>query len=129
MADRPEGFRPENAIGYMHLLPLSEIIASVLGVENLGSRKVWSIYNSLVARFGNEYNVLIDAGFEQLCEVAPLRVAEAIVRVRDGRVKVVPGYDGVYGQIIFFEEEGEKVEGERKFVGQAVAQKSLTDFM
>ena len=129
LADRPEGFRPENAIGYMHLLPLSEIIASVLGVENLGSRKVWSIYNSLIARFGNEYNVLIDAGFEQLCEVASPRVAEAIVRVRDGRVKVVPGYDGVYGQIIFFEEEGEKVEVEKKFVGQAVAQKSLTDFM
>ena len=111
------------------MLPLSEIIASVLGVENLGSQKVWSIYNSLIARFGNEYSVLIDAGFEELCEVAPPRVAEAIVRVRDGRVKVVPGYDGVYGQIIFFEEEGEKVEVEKKFVGQAVAQRSLTDFI
>ena len=44
-------------------------------------------------------------------------------------MKVVPGYDGVYGQIIFFEEEGEKVEVEKKFVGQAVAQRSLTDFM
>ena len=127
LADRPEGFRPENAIGYMHLLPLSEVIASVLGVENLSSQKVWEIYNSLTARFGNEYSVLIDASFEQLCEVAPPRVAEAIVRVRNGRVKVVPGYDGVYGQIIFF--EGEKVEVEKKFFGQAVAQRSLTDFM
>jgi len=98
-------------------------------VENLGSQKVWSIYNSLIARFGNEYNVLIDASFEQLCEVAPPKVAEAIVRVRDGQVKVVPGYDGVYGQIIFFEEKEEKVRVEKKFVGQAVAQKSLTDFM
>ena len=112
----------------MHLLPLSEIIASVLGVENLGSRKVWSIYNSLIARFGNEYNVLIDASFEQLCEVAPPRVAEAIVRVRDGRVKVVPGYDGVYGQIVFFEDERIE-EKEEKFVRQTVAQRSLTDFM
>ena len=44
-------------------------------------------------------------------------------------MKGVPGYDGVYGQIIFFEEEEEKVEVKKKFVGQTVAQRSLTDFM
>jgi uncharacterized protein (TIGR00375 family) len=33
LADRPAGFKPENAIGYVHLLPLSEIIATTLGVD------------------------------------------------------------------------------------------------
>ena len=123
LADRPEGFKPENAIGFMHLLPLSEIIASVLGYESPSVRKVWEVYNSLITRFGNEYSVLIDASFEELCKVVDPKIAEAIVRVRDGRVKVIPGYDGVYGQIIFFEEKGKEDEKPK------VPQRSLTDFM
>ena len=123
LADRPEGFKPENAIGFMHLLPLSEIIASVLGYESPNVRKVWEVYNSLIARFGNEYSVLIDASFEELCKVVQPKIAEAVVRVREGQVKVVPGYDGVYGQIIFFEEERRAEEKPK------VPQKSLVDFM
>ena len=125
LADRPEGFRPENAIDYMHLLPLSEIIASVLGIENLSVQKIWKLYNPLIAHFGNEYAVLIDAPYEELSKVVNPKIAEAIVRVREGKVKVIPGYDGVYGQIIFFEEE---TKAEKELV-KPVSQKSLVDFM
>jgi uncharacterized protein (TIGR00375 family) len=104
LADRPSGFKPEGSSGYMHLLPLSEVISAVLGVNYPGTRRVWNIYNSLISRFGDEYTVLIDASFEDIAETVGPRIAEAVIRVRKGRVKVIPGYDGVYGQIVIFPE-------------------------
>ncbi len=105
LADRPPGFRPEGAISYVHLLPLHEIIASVLGIDSLSASKVWSIYNSLISKFGNEFHVLLDVKGRELSEVVGPRIAEAILRVRKGKVKVIPGYDGVYGEIMIFEKK------------------------
>ena len=122
LADRPMGFRPEGAIGYMHLLPLSEIIATVLGATYPGTQRVWSVYNPLVARFGDEYTVLIDAPKQEMSKVVDPKIAEAIIRVREGKVRVTPGYDGIYGQLVIFE-EGEEEPLER------VKQRSITNFM
>ena len=123
LADRPAGFKPQGVIGYIHLLPLSEIIATVLGVGSLYTRTVWSVYNRLVERFGDEYSVLVDTSKEALSGVVDDKIAEAIVRVREGRVTVVPGYDGVYGRLVIFEEDTEKSVSER------VQQLNLTDFV
>lgn len=124
LADRPAGFKPQNAIGFIRLLPLSEIIATVLSVSSLSTRKVWSNYNHLVERFGNEYAVLIGVSKDALSEVVDEEIAEAIVRVREGRVRVVPGYDGVYGKLVL---------SEGNFAGEIfperVQQLNITDFM
>jgi len=125
LADRPDGFKPEEAIGYMHLLPLSEIIATVLGVNYPGAKKVWNIYNPLITRFGDEYTVLIDATIEEMSRIVDPRIAEAIVRVREEKTKVTPGYDGVYGQLVIFEERGEK----GKVMPERLKQRSIADFM
>jgi len=100
LADRPASFRPNNAPGFMRLLPLSEIIATVLDVNSPSTQAVWKIYNSLIDKFGDEYTVLIDAPKDALTEVAEAPVADAILRVREGSVSVVPGYDGVYGKLV-----------------------------
>ena len=99
LADRPEGYVPTNAIGYRHLLPLSEIIALVSGDVNPGSTKVWDKYNMLVGKFGSEYSVMLDAPEGQLRSVVGPEVSGAILRVRNDDIYVEPGYDGVYGKL------------------------------
>jgi uncharacterized protein (TIGR00375 family) len=99
LADRPANFRPENVPGFMRLLPLSEIIATVLGVDSPSTQAVWKIYNLLVGRFGDEYTVLIDASKDALAEVVEAPIADAVLKVRTGSAHVVPGYDGVYGKL------------------------------
>ena len=122
LADRPADFQPENPIGYKRLLPLSEIIKAVLGVSYPGAKKVWSIYNPLIAKFGDEYTVLMGASMEEMADVVDSRIADAIVRVREEKARVIPGYDGVYGQLAIFEEKQDVIQQKPK-------QKSMADFM
>jgi len=124
LADRPEGFEPHDVIDFRRLLPLSEIIATVLGVDSPSTQQVWRIYNLLIEKFGDEYSVLLDASREALGTVVDEAIAEAIVRVREGLVKVVPGYDGVYGRLIIFGEQNIE-----KSLLPKVQQLNLTDFI
>jgi len=123
LADRPADFKPVNAIGFMHLLPLSEIIAAVLGASSPFTRKVWGIYNELIEKFSSEYAVMMDASKNALAKVVDEKISEAIVRVREGKAKVIPGYDGVYGKLVIFKENSEG----RPIPGR-VQQLNLTDF-
>ncbi|NWG11586.1 DNA helicase UvrD [Candidatus Bathyarchaeota archaeon] len=124
LADRPANFKSDGAIGFMHLLPLSEIIATVLNVDSPSSQNVWSIYNLLIEKFGNEYTVFIDASEDTLRRAVDEKIAQAIIRVRERRVKVMPGYDGVYGQIKIFDESHTE-----KAPSQRVQQMNLADFI
>ena len=123
LADRPEGFKPGNVPGFMRLLPLSEIIATVLGAGSPSTQAVWKIYNLLIGRFGDEYAVLMDASKEAIAEVVDFAIADAVLRVRAGSVRVVPGYDGVYGKLDL-NAVGSAEEGRRG----SVRQLNLADF-
>jgi PHP family Zn ribbon phosphoesterase len=93
-----------------------------LDVSYQGAQKVWSIYNPLVKKFGDEYTVLIDAPKEEMSKIVDSRIAEAVVRVREEKARVIPGYDGVYGQLVIFEEKQDVTQ-------QKPSQKSIADFM
>jgi len=107
LADRPDGFKPENAIPFKSLVPLAEVIANVLGVT-VSTKAVEIEYKKLINKFGNELTILIDTPQKDLEEVVSSEIAEGICRVREGRVMLEPGYDGVYGKIRIFDEK-EKV--------------------
>jgi uncharacterized protein (TIGR00375 family) len=108
LADRKEGFVPKNAVPFESLVPLKEILAEALG-KSQSSVAVESQYYSMIKRFGNEFAAL-HASQEEIEKAAGKRVAEAIRRVEEGRVKKVAGYDGQYGKIIIFWEKGSQGE-------------------
>jgi len=122
LADRPEGFMPNGAIPYRHLLPLYEIISFSLGVNQLYSKKVLSVQDKLIKKFGNELNVLLNVPYGDLVEVVNEKIATAIIKVRNGEVKFIPGYDGVYGKPVFYDKRIEKSIKPKKF------QTTLFDF-
>jgi PHP family Zn ribbon phosphoesterase len=46
----------------------------------------------------------LDATPDELASFVPSNILEGIVRMRQGKVSIVPGHDGVYGKIDLFPE-------------------------
>jgi len=105
LAKKEEGYVPKNAKKYYTLLPLHELISFYIH-SPLSSQKVWKIYNSLIEHFGNEFNVLLRVTKEQLLgKKIDERLIELILKNREGRIKIKPGYDGEYGVPVLDEEQ------------------------
>lgn len=90
---------------YYTLLPLHELIAFDKG-STLSSKKTWETYNKIIEKFGNELNVLLNVPKDELIRELKddLKLVQLILENRQGKIKVKPGYDGKYGELV----EGEK---------------------
>lgn len=119
LADRKFGFRPENAVPFQHIVPLITVISKALKKTEL-SPAVAEEYSKLIRYFGNEFAVF-EAPSEQVRLATSHQVAEAIIRVKEGRIRWIPGYDGVFGELILDDTTPAKGTVDKK-------QKSLGDF-
>ncbi|MDD5192793.1 MAG: endonuclease Q family protein [Candidatus Nanoarchaeia archaeon] len=106
LADNPLGFMPQNAKPYYKILPLHELIA-LAKASTLASKKTWQVYNSLIEKFGNEFNILLFVDKTELAKFLPndALLVELIIKNRIGNIKVKPGYDGVYGEALMPEKQ------------------------
>ncbi len=104
LADRPLGGKPERIIPFKRLVPLDEIIAESFDMGT-SSKKVHAEYLKLTNRFDTELVVLLDASRRDLEHTTSPDVVEGIIRVREGRVRIHPGYDGEYGTVHIFDDD------------------------
>ncbi len=91
-----------NARPFRQLVPLRELIATALSA-GVNSKKVASLYTTLTGQFESELAVLTIAPETDIAAVAGAgagnKIAASIVAVREGRVDVEPGFDGVFGNV------------------------------
>ena len=122
-----DGTPPEHRPPYMHLIPLAEIIG--LAVQKSASSKtVTGIWESLLAEFGTEVNVLVDAAMDELQAAnRDARVVDAISAFRAGKISIIPGGGGKYG-VIALSPEGREDAEEEEHEREQKGQRSLFDF-
>ncbi|MBU1975268.1 MAG: endonuclease Q family protein [Nanoarchaeota archaeon] len=96
LADRPEGFVPEGAGKFFKLLPLSEIISTVLN-KGIMTKEVWKNYYEILKAGKDEMDILLNVDGDKLLGVTNPQMVDAILKNRLGKIEVKPGYDGEYG--------------------------------
>ncbi len=103
LANRPAGGQPGRVVPYINLIPLEEIIADAFNM-GVGTKRVEAEYQELLNKFGQEFKILMELPKEELLKAGKPEVAEAIMRVRERKVKIEPGYDGEYGKIQIYDD-------------------------
>ena len=118
LADRPpstglsagNGFILKNSYPYIKLVELDKIIAEALDIKSRSSKKVQAEYQKMIENFGPELFILMDLSLEKMKDKVYPEIIEGIKRVREGRLKIKPGFDGQYGEVKIFSET-EKLQG------------------
>jgi DNA helicase II / ATP-dependent DNA helicase PcrA len=106
LADRDRSVFQPGSPRVHSLIPLQEIVAELLDC-GATSKKAIEGYARLINLFGSEFALLLDVPVEEIRAKGSALLAEAIERVRIGRVIRQPGYDGEFGVITVFS-EGER---------------------
>ena len=90
------GGKPGKRPPYLHIIPLGQIIQTVMGVSSPHTRKCRSIYECFISTFGNEIEVLINAPIPEIRTIHA-ETSDAIEALRSGHVTLHPGGGGKYG--------------------------------
>ena len=117
LADYETPVHPAHRPPYLHIIPLAEIVALALGYKSAIAAPVQKCWSELI-QGRTEIDVLMEADLAELS--ADPRVLEAIEMFRQGRVEVLPGGGGKYGEV--------RMAGGAAGKKEKKEQKSLFDF-
>lgn len=104
LADRKEiDITPPPTAGKVFsFVPLQEILAEIMQI-GASSKSVTYAYENLIQKLGPELSILKDVSIDDISKVYSPILAEAILRLREGKVIKKAGFDGEYGAIKLFE--------------------------
>jgi DNA helicase II / ATP-dependent DNA helicase PcrA len=103
LADKPALYHHDSGKIVEYIIPLAEMIAETVGVKSVSSRRVVQTYDHMIAKLGNEFDILRSIPVDQIRDAEFHAMALAIERLRAREVLLDPGYDGVFGTIKVFE--------------------------
>ncbi|MEM2667139.1 MAG: endonuclease Q family protein [Candidatus Methanomethylicaceae archaeon] len=107
LADRTENELPENRQKFIRLLPLNDLIATLINKDSL-SNEVQRMYFGIIEKFSNELKVLLEVPKEDLEKICGKELTKLILMNRENKITIIPGYDGLYGKIKLQEVEIKK---------------------
>lgn len=130
LANRPLGYKPENAKPFRSLIPISELLAQFHG-KAVATKKVWEEYRKLVTDKQSEYDILLKMPIDEIAKATSNEFAEIMERNRAGKIKVKGGYDGVYGVPMLDEKAEQKYQEEQQSImaGMKKKQTGLQEFL
>jgi len=89
---------------FVSLVPLLEVL---LEINNGSPTKAQKEYERLTANFATEFDILLRKPYQEIESFAGEKLRQAIETVRERKVFVDPGYDGVFGQVKIFQKTNE----------------------
>ncbi len=106
LADRDPDTVANHKIPYRSIVPLVEVLAEAFGVSSSASKKVVAEYLRLTDRVANEFALLLETPLEAIAkEATSPKVVEAIRRMREAKLHITPGYDGIFGTVKIFDDK------------------------
>ncbi len=84
---------------FVSLIPLLEILTEI---NDGSSTQALRAYENLTSTFGTEFDILMKKSYEEIEARAGSKLKQAIEIVRNRKVFVDPGYDGVFGVVKIF---------------------------
>ncbi len=107
LTDRDPTAIASRKIPFRSIVPLAEILAEVVGVSSVSSKRVEELYMRMTDEIADEFTILLETPRDLIERVTKnLNVWVAIERVRLGFISIKPGYDGLYGDVSIFGEGG-----------------------
>lgn len=99
LATRELGFAPQGATKTTYIVPIRDILTPLLQ-KGKHTKTVDNFYKNLIENLGPEFELLMHTGIEEIARVSGDDFAQIISEMREGNIKMEPGFDGDYGKLL-----------------------------